>query len=238
MKTPLHFLLYCILLISIKTTPCNAMIRPKDDSVQVQYIKPVIIAQPQYKGIKGRLTTFIQRQVTAFASKNSVENKPTSKKKRILNTALITGAALLAIYLFQGTIWLTVVALAGLFTYLIGKKIKNRPKPDPTVPIVQRENYYSKRGLRSFLSGLGILVLGFISLILAVATEGAGFLVIGILASSILSVLFFSLAIARSIKALKMNEKDDITPIVVLVLSIMLLLPILLFYTAALIGGF
>ena len=220
MKTPLRIFFIFLFFIGFNPFSSQAIIRSKLGTPQSTTVFPPPIIKERPKSIKQRISNYLLKKI----SSSKIDTNKKSKSTRVLNIVLITLLSLAAIYLLQGTFWLTVVALMVLSIFQFRKWKRNRP---PQPPIVTKGNYYGKKSLRSFLIGLSNIVLGFLTVILAIASEGAAFTLVLLLGFTLLGVIFLSLAISRAIKSLKLREEDNTTSIIVLVLSILLLLPIL-----------
>lgn len=240
MKTQLRLLFIFTLLVSV--IPHYAMVEPQSENYSHNkvVIPPYTPTVRHSKGLKARLLTWVQKKIIAASLQKSVSNTKTisPKKKRILNAILWGGLALLAIYFLQGTIWLTIVGLISLSTYLLRNRSKNRPPVSPYPVIAKSRSHYAKKGLRAFLWGLGTLILAFLTIFLAIISEAALFSLILLIGLALTSTILFSVAIGRAIKSLRQKEEDTITPIVVLILSILFLLPLLLFFVGFLTSGF
>jgi hypothetical protein len=220
MKTPLRIFFIFLFFIGFNPFSSQAIIRSKLSVSQSNEVSPPPIIKEKPKNLKQRINNYLLKKMIA----SSTDTDKKSKSNRVLNIVLITFFSLAAIYLLQGTFWLTVVALLVLSIFQLRKWKRNRP---PQPPIVTKGNQYGKKSLRAFLIGLSSLVLGFLTLILAIASEGAAFSIAFLFGFALLGVIFLSLAISRAIKSLKLKEEDNTTSIIVLVLSILLLLPIL-----------
>lgn len=240
MKTPLRFLVLFTLFVSV--IPHYAMVEPQSQGYSHNKVvtSPYTLTTRHPKGLKARLLTWVQKKIIAASLEKPLSTDKTisPKKKRILKAILWGGLALLAIYFLQGTIWLTIVGLISLFTYLLRHRSKNRPPVNPYPIIVQSRNHYAKKGLRAFLWGLGTLILAFLTIFLAIISEAALFSLILLLGLALISTILFSVAIGRAVKSLRQKEEDTVTPIIVLVLSILFLLPLLLFFVGFLTSGF
>ncbi len=230
MKTPLRIFFIFLFFIGFNPFSSQAIIRSKLGTPQSITVSPPLIIKERPKSLKQTINNYLLKKI----SSSKIDTDKKSKSTRVLNIVLITFFSLATIYLLQGTFWLTVVALLVLSIFQFRKWKRNRP---PQPPIVTKGNQYGKKSLRAFLIGLSSHVLGFLTLILAIASEGAAFSIILFLGFALLGTIFLSLALARAIKSLRLREEDNTTSIIVLVLSILLLLPILTSLLAGLLLG-